>query len=1054
MAPKLWQRMKAWKKGGKTQTDPTPKLRDQVASPVHSTHAQESSTTASGSSLPTTPVPAPIQTTSSDAGATLHPTLQGRLWTDAYDGLKREQPKLVDAYERLLSRELGEGNLSSTDEVSQKNDIDQANPKTRQIQFDRLLQAGLKKTEKEAAVKQNIQEAMDVVDTVKDWINQAVKSVPEAAIAWTSVCFVLEILANPIDEAVANRDGIAYVVSRMNWYWNLSHLLEDNPSDRSAGLRGELENQIIELYKSLLSYQMKSACLYYRNRLLVILRDVVKLDDWENTLQSIKDIESTIQRDFDTFTNSEINDHLRKLATTAESIHSDIYRAIQDQTATQQETRQKEKDDECLRALRVTDPRIDKTRITVTKGGLHRDSSNWILQHEDFQRWRNDDEAKVLWIKGDPGKGKTMLLIAIVDELEKGVYSKPSPSTVLSYFFCQGTNSNLNSASAVLRGLIYRLGDQKPSLISHLRKRYDKSGENLFNDENVFFALSEVLEGMLRDASLSRAYVVIDALDECENELQQLLKFIVDNSSALSHVKWIISSRNRHDIEWQLQLNNSGVKLTLELTQNAEQVSYAVNAYIDFKISQIESLQDDGELRARVLSSIREKADGTFLWVALVIQQLKDANEWDVLDVVDELPRGLDGIYDRMMDQINQYKRQNPQFCQSVLSAATLAYRPLRLREIAVLSGLPQKISDDLRSVNKIVVMCGSFLTIREGYVYLIHQSAKDYLSGETSRNPFSFKLMDVHQSIFSRSLKIMSALRRDIYSLNNPGLPIGEIKLPDPDPLEVMRYSCVYWIDHFCDFYSDSECQFHSIEGKAVDEFLRKKFIYWLEAMSLIGHMDNAVLAIARLESLLKKQSSGHEILDLVQDSRRFIQQNKWVIENAPLQTYVSALIFSPANCLTRKIFQNEEPEWITTKPRVEAYWSPRLQTVEGHELYVRCVAFSHDSKLLASGSDDESIKIWNMATGSLKQTLDFQGSCPISVIFSHDSKLLAAVSLYCVKIWNIETGTLIQTLDNYRSYSATFSPDSKRFAVHSGYTIGIWDVETGSSIRNSVTI
>jgi hypothetical protein len=134
-----------------------------------------------------------------------------------------------------------------------------------------------------------------------------------------------------------------------------------------------------------------------------------------------------------------------------------------------------------LADLRLTDPRIDKTRIEQTKGGLLRDSYKWILERGDFRRWRDGKDSRLLWIKGDAGKGKTMLLCRIVDELQQslqglgakarardqlgGMVSKlsrqfrklslsPAP---LSFFFCQGTDSRLNHATAVLWGLIYLL---------------------------------------------------------------------------------------------------------------------------------------------------------------------------------------------------------------------------------------------------------------------------------------------------------------------------------------------------------------------------------------------------------------------------------------------------------------------------------------------------------------------------------------------------------------------------------------------------------------------
>ena len=82
---------------------------------------------------------------------------------------------------------------------------------------------------------------------------------------------------------------------------------------------------------------------------------------------------------------------------------------------------QDREDQECIQHLRLTDPRDDKKRIEETKGGLLEDSYHWILENPDFQKWRNDEQNCLLWIRGDPGKGKTMLLCGITDELKKSI---------------------------------------------------------------------------------------------------------------------------------------------------------------------------------------------------------------------------------------------------------------------------------------------------------------------------------------------------------------------------------------------------------------------------------------------------------------------------------------------------------------------------------------------------------------------------------------------------------------------------------------------------------
>ena len=213
--------------------------------------------------------------------------------------------------------------------------------------------------------------------------------------------------------------------------------------------------------------------------------------------------------------------------------------------------------DHCLADLRSTDPRDDKTRIEQTKGGLLRGLYRWVLDNAEFQRWRYDEDSRLLWIKGDPGKGKTMLLCGIIDELQKSIGN----TSLLSFFFCQATDSRINSATAVLRGLLYLLAKQQPSLISHIQERYKDAGKQLFEGINAWAALSQIFTSILDDPNLQDAYLIVDALDECVTDLDLLLDFIIRKSSVSSRVKWIVSSRNWPSIEEQLDVATQKVRL-------------------------------------------------------------------------------------------------------------------------------------------------------------------------------------------------------------------------------------------------------------------------------------------------------------------------------------------------------------------------------------------------------------------------------------------------------------------------------------------------------------
>ncbi|KAF2193138.1 NACHT-domain-containing protein [Zopfia rhizophila CBS 207.26] len=406
---------------------------------------------------------------------------------------------------------------------------------------------------------------------------------------------------------------------------------------------------------------------------------------------------------------------------------------------------------DCLKDLRTTDPREDKERIEQTKGGLLKNSYRWILKHPDFQQWRDDKQSRLLWIKGDPGKGKTMLFCGIVDEMSLLTRpTKKEATALLSYFFCQATDKRINNAMAVLRGLVYLLIVQQPSLISHVREKYDQGAENPFEGVNAWIALSQVFKNILQDLSLKSTYLIVDALDECETGLPQLLDLVVQSASKSPRVKWIMSSRNKPDIEAQLRLNDGQMRLSLE--HNSEDVSHAVNEFIDFKVSQLPLIMDDGTLQETVRGQIYAKASGTFLWAALVLKELEHVESWYVLRVLQEMPPGLEPLYDRMMGQVQQLQREDPEFCRVVLSTMTLAYRPLHLLELGALSGLPGQISNNLNNITKVVNKCGSFLTVREERAYFIHQSAKDFLL-KTFDKVFPSGMAEVNHAIFSRSL-------------------------------------------------------------------------------------------------------------------------------------------------------------------------------------------------------------------------------------------------------------------------------------------------------------
>lgn len=193
-----------------------------------------------------------------------------------------------------------------------------------------------------------------------------------------------KIFLNSATETSANREGIKHVLSSVDWYWKLADYLfkEDRVDDTK--LLHELEKQIVELYRALLSYQIKSVCSYYRNRGIVFFRDLFKLDDWNSDITSIKNAEDALKQNIDMYTRLQNSTNSKKLV--------DIVLSQEDKQFPQD--------------LFLTNPEDDMTLIENTKGQLLHDSYVWILDEHNFVEWRDGSKTRCFGSKGTQARAR------------------------------------------------------------------------------------------------------------------------------------------------------------------------------------------------------------------------------------------------------------------------------------------------------------------------------------------------------------------------------------------------------------------------------------------------------------------------------------------------------------------------------------------------------------------------------------------------------------------------------------------------------------------------
>lgn len=702
------------------------------------------------------------------------------------------------------------------------------------------------------------------------------------------------------------------------------------------------------------------------------------------------------------------------------------------------------KDRDCIGALYETDPFRDRQQIIDTKGGLLPGASDWILTNDNFTRWR-DGEGCFLWIKGDAGKGKTMLICTIIKSLERNNH--------LSYFFCQAGVPTAHNATSVLRGLIYGLARYHPhsaTALSYVRKEFNQIGDKMFGATNLWQTIRSILFAILKDPLMSQTVFVIDALDECEGSQTELLKFIVETNSQLG-IKWLISSRNDPAIENKLRgIVNSEKGLTIDLESNEHLTSGAVKNLIEARLRDMPWWNTCGDdLRDTIKHNLEEKSGNTFLWVAMVCQELNECTETQALEAAKEFPSGLGKLYERMLKNL-AVSRSATQ-CKEIMAVVSASYRPLTLKELSIAVDSLSEFRNNTTALTETVLLCCSFLTLRHGTttVVFVHQSAREFVMNMAHKDIMPDGILEQHNKMFHASWEaVKEAMRHFI----NPGTKISW-SFPDGDRLEPLGYACTYWVAHL------KQCGGRKEQRRQIDveieTFLHGHLLHWLQTLAQLRSISEGILSLHNLLSILSDTHVAG-LRELVEDAHRAALSFGTAIEADPLQIYASALLFSPVNSLVRKRFLTQGPSWLNRGPVTEEEWGSCVQVLEGHEYEVKALAFSSDDLLIASGSIDGTIKVWDSTTGFCLEEHHNGDVCVDSIVFREGREYLSAVCPYnrhTIQIWEPAKETLrtMSSSDDWDPGSLSLSPDAKWLARGTeGPVIKIWEVKTGTLIQN----
>jgi ankyrin repeat protein len=499
---------------------------------------------------------------------------------------------------------------------------------------------------------------------------------------------------------------------------------------------------------------------------------------------------------------------------------------------------QNQKHGECHRAFKTSNYEEHKNINPDRMKGTCR----WALEHPKFQALRDSPRNDLLWISADPGCGKSVLIKSLVDhDLNDTITDQHALGSICYFFFKD--NEVQDSLATALCALLHQLFAQQPRLIRHAIPAWEENGEKIQKEINELW---KILHNAADDPEARSIICLLDALDECCDADRRLLipllcEFYERSSTNISGSGWLkflVTSRPYDDIEGAFQQIPSFLpSIRLRAEEENDQIHQEINWVVRQRVNDLaRDLKLMSETQERIERKLLDMDHRTYLWLYLAIDDIRTTLKNSLRpddESVELLPSSVEDAYERILERVP--KNQN-EFVRKILLIVVGARRALTTGELSLALGIirststPESLTD--LKVRKdhlethIRHWCGLFLFLNHSRIYLIHQTAKEFLLGRgdmeviaSGRWKACLKRTDVEVEMAS-----LCVLYLCLVEFNHPdwhvyilfGLPSKQADESDDgmngqiiqwptkvDQRKFFTYCAEHWASHF-----DGECE------------------------------------------------------------------------------------------------------------------------------------------------------------------------------------------------------------------------------------------------------
>ncbi|KAK6831768.1 hypothetical protein RU639_003000 [Aspergillus parasiticus] len=956
---------------------------------------------------------------------------QKDLWKEAYEKIREGNRGLVESYEEGLLK-LG---LECDKEQMRVNPCDSRTSQIQQLANQRIKEIGDRQLvvkiggEEEVVrgeARQLAQRIVHGIVNVKDVISAAISSEPHAGLVWAGVLVILPVFLNIITQEEHAIKGLQSISDRII----RCHYMESELSslDDQVELHHALKIKTIDMYAKVLEYQIRFAVHYSKRSPSRYFDNVAASDDWRGILKEIEEINEKVDADLEAISRGTLQ-KIKNQISQLNQMHTDI--------------KVMKKSDLLKKLNAAPSASFDAN----AQGDIQCLPGTQTSVFKQIQSWVDNPKAPpIFWLHGMAGTGKSTIARTVASKLsrmERLVDDETLAGECClggSFFFNQGDNDR-NKPTGVFPTLAKNLAGSLPDLtdaLCHAIEENDDIATTRIEDQWHELILQPLRDLQDRMLSCPTVVLVIDALDECQDRDSGganigtiLRKFGELKGLKALKVRVLITSRPSDEIQYRFGDLSAGTPdsysdetlVKIPITRN-DDLKTDIDLFFEHELITIRrrhKLSSDwpGKQKIRELVSI---TDGLFIYAATTCRFLNEPNGMadTHLDMIlhsyregSSPQQGLDELYLKilqaeLMEGLTETEKQiqRSKFRDIVGSIIVIQDVP-SVTALGLILPTSYQTGTMQPELQKMLNRFGSVLHINQrsnDSVELLHLSFRDFLVDETRcGKEFHIDENKAHQMLFSRCVDIMnSTLRRNICHLERVSTRSEEVTSAQVEKYlpEYAQYACCHWFDHLR--------QSGINDGKPLHDFFETHFTHWVEAMSWMGKLPEGISMLNDLLTYIS-DSSAEEITKLrafAQDAKRFMITFRSEMEQAPLQIYVSALLFAPKRSLVRGYFGKEIPKWIKKRPNIPDHWGPFVHTIQGHSDDVLCVRCSPDGKLVASASSDRTIRLWDVSTWRCLQVLRGHKGTVATVEFLSNTSLLSSEPNKTVRIWYLDTG------------------------------------------------